>query len=98
MRVVGLEEYSASLLLDFLACGERNTGCVTCACGNNHLGGDDFDQVLVDHFISELKKEYKCDVRKDIAVLSRLKEAAETAKIDLSSIPQKTGRSTMKQA
>ena len=49
---------------------------VLATAGNNHLGGDDFDQALVDHFVSEIKKEYKCDVRKDIAVLSRLKEAA----------------------
>ena len=63
---------------------------VLATAGNNHLGGDDFDQALVDHFVSELKKEYKCDVRKDIAVLSRLKEAAETAKIDLSSMTETT--------
>ena len=61
---------------------------VLATAGNNHLGGDDFDQALVDHFISELKKDYKCDVRKDIAALSRLKEAAETAKIDLSSMTE----------
>ena len=63
---------------------------VLATAGNNHLGGDDFDQALVDHFVSEIKKEYKCDVRKDIAVLSRLKEAAETAKIDLSSMTETT--------
>ena len=63
---------------------------VLATAGNNHLGGDDFDQVLVDHFISDLKREYKCDVRKDMAVLSRLKEAAETAKIDLSSMTETT--------
>lgn len=61
---------------------------VLATAGNNHLGGDDFDQALVDHFVADLKREYKCDVRKDIAVLARLKEAAETAKIDLSSMTE----------
>lgn len=53
--------------------------------GDTHLGGDDFDQVLIDHFISEFKKEQGIDLKEDPASLQRLKEAAEKAKITLSS-------------
>lgn len=53
--------------------------------GDTHLGGDDFDQVLIDYFISEFKKEQGIDLREDPASLQRLKEAAEKAKITLSS-------------
>jgi molecular chaperone DnaK len=53
--------------------------------GDTHLGGDDFDQRLIDHFISEFKKEQGIDLREDPAALQRLKEAAEKAKITLSS-------------
>lgn len=53
--------------------------------GDTHLGGDDFDQVLIDHMISEFKKEQGIDLKEDPAALQRLKEAAEKAKITLSS-------------
>ena len=53
--------------------------------GDTHLGGDDFDQVLIDHLISEFKKEQGIDLKEDPAALQRLKEAAEKAKITLSS-------------
>ena len=53
--------------------------------GDTHLGGDDFDQRLIDHFISEFKKEQGIDLKEDAAALQRLKEAAEKAKITLSS-------------
>src|SRR6202790_5296377 len=52
--------------------------------GDTHLGGDDFDQVLIDHIADEFKKEYGIDLRKDQMALQRLKEAAERAKKDLS--------------
>ncbi|MEP7103163.1 MAG: molecular chaperone DnaK [Candidatus Dojkabacteria bacterium] len=53
--------------------------------GNTHLGGDDFDQVLIDHMIGEFKKEQGIDLKEDPAALQRLKEASEKAKITLSS-------------
>ena len=53
--------------------------------GDTHLGGDDFDQVIIDFLINEFKKENGVDVSKDPMALQRLKEAAEKAKIELSS-------------
>ncbi len=53
--------------------------------GDTHLGGDDFDQVLIDYIAEEFKKEHNVDLRKDPQALQRLKEAAEKAKIELSS-------------
>lgn len=53
--------------------------------GDTALGGDDLDQILIDHLIAEFKKESGIDVAKDRMVLQRLKEAAERAKIELSS-------------
>ena len=53
--------------------------------GDTHLGGDDFDQALIDHFVAEFKKEQGIDLSEDPAALQRLKEAAEKAKIALSS-------------
>jgi molecular chaperone DnaK len=52
--------------------------------GDTHLGGDDFDQVLIDYIADEFKKENGIDLRKDQMALQRLKEAAERAKKDLS--------------
>ena len=52
--------------------------------GDTHLGGDDFDQVLIDYIADEFKKENSIDLRKDQMALQRLKEAAERAKKDLS--------------
>src|SRR5437016_10706196 len=52
--------------------------------GDTHLGGDDFDQVLIDHVADEFKKQHGIDLRKDQMALQRLKEAAERAKKDLS--------------
>jgi molecular chaperone DnaK len=56
--------------------------------GDTHLGGEDFDLRLVDYFADEFKKEKGIDLRKDRLALQRLKEAAEKAKIELSSTPQ----------
>jgi len=53
--------------------------------GDTHLGGDDFDQVIIDFLVSEFKKEHNVDISKDPMALQRLKEAAEKAKIELSS-------------
>ncbi len=53
--------------------------------GDTHLGGDDFDKVLIDYIADEFKKENSIDLRKDTQALQRLKEAAEKAKIELSS-------------
>lgn len=56
--------------------------------GDTHLGGDDFDQVLIDYLADEFKKQEGIDLRKDAMALQRLKEAAEKAKIELSSSMQ----------
>jgi molecular chaperone DnaK len=53
--------------------------------GDTHLGGDDFDQVIIDWMADEFNKEEGMDLRKDPIALQRLKEAAEKAKIELSS-------------
>ncbi len=53
--------------------------------GDTHLGGDDFDQVIIDWLAEEFKKEEDMDLTKDPMALQRLKEAAEKAKIELSS-------------
>jgi len=53
--------------------------------GNTHLGGDDFDQVIIDWLAEEFLKDENIDLRKDPMALQRLKEAAEKAKIELSS-------------
>ena len=54
--------------------------------GDTHLGGDDFDQIVVDWLIAEFKKAEGIDLGKDRMALQRLKEAAEKAKIELSSV------------
>ena len=53
--------------------------------GDTFLGGDDFDQQIIDYFADEFKKDQGVDLRKDRMALQRLKEAAEKAKIELSS-------------
>jgi molecular chaperone DnaK len=61
---------------------------VKATAGNNHLGGDDFDQRIIDYVAEEFRKEHGIDLRKDRMALQRLKEAAEKAKIELSSTLQ----------
>ena len=56
--------------------------------GDTFLGGEDFDQRLIDHLVSTFKKEQSVDLAKDPLALQRLKEAAEKAKIELSSAQQ----------
>ena len=56
--------------------------------GDTFLGGEDFDQRLIDYIIDEFKKDQGIDLKKDVMALQRLKEAAEKAKIELSSAQQ----------
>ena len=63
---------------------------VLATAGNNHLGGDDFDQCIVDYLVSEFKKQTKIDLTRDPAAMQRVREAAEKAKIELSSMTQTT--------
>lgn len=56
--------------------------------GDTFLGGEDFDQRLIDYIVSEFKNESGCDLRNDVLALQRLKDAAEKAKIELSSAQQ----------
>jgi molecular chaperone DnaK len=58
---------------------------VKATSGDNHLGGDDWDQRLVDHFVKQFKNAHGVDLSKDKMALQRLREAAEKAKIELSS-------------
>lgn len=53
--------------------------------GDTHLGGDDFDKVILDYLAEEFKREYGIDLRKDPQALQRLRDASEKAKIELSS-------------
>jgi len=56
--------------------------------GDTFLGGEDFDQRIIDHIVSEFKKEQGVDLTRDVLALQRLKEAAEKAKIELSNSTQ----------
>jgi molecular chaperone DnaK len=58
--------------------------------GDTHLGGDDWDQRLIDHIAEEFRKKEGIDIRKDAMALQRLKEAAEKAKIELSTAQETT--------
>ncbi|MCT8139668.1 molecular chaperone DnaK [Anaerobacillus sp. CMMVII] len=59
---------------------------VRATSGDNKLGGDDFDQVIIDHLVAEFKKENSIDLAQDKMALQRLKDAAEKAKKDLSGV------------
>ncbi|GFR37383.1 chaperone protein DnaK [Insulibacter thermoxylanivorax] len=59
---------------------------VKATSGDNNLGGDDFDQKIIDYLVDEFKKEHGVDLSKDNAALQRLKDAAEKAKKELSSV------------
>ncbi|KGX88927.1 molecular chaperone DnaK [Pontibacillus litoralis] len=61
---------------------------VVSTAGDNKLGGDDFDQVIIDHMVAEFKKENGIDLAQDKMALQRLKDAAEKAKKDLSGVAQ----------
>ncbi|PJK17541.1 molecular chaperone DnaK [Chryseomicrobium excrementi] len=59
---------------------------VLATAGDNRLGGDDFDQVIIDYLVQEFKKENGIDLSKDKMAMQRLKDAAEKAKKDLSGV------------
>lgn len=61
---------------------------VLATSGNNNLGGDDFDQKIIDYLVAEFKKEQGVDLSADKMAMQRLKEAAEKAKIELSGVQQ----------
>ncbi|NQV09524.1 molecular chaperone DnaK, partial [Candidatus Woesearchaeota archaeon] len=63
---------------------------VKATSGNNHLGGDDIDELIMDWMAGEFKKENNMDLREDKTALQRLKDAAEKAKIELSSAQKTT--------
>ena len=63
---------------------------VLATAGNNHLGGDDFDQRIIDWLADEFKKSEGIDLRSDKMAMQRLKEAAEKAKIELSGVTNST--------
>lgn len=67
---------------------DMNSGIieVLATSGNNHLGGDDFDQCICDWMVQAFKKEHHVDLGKDPAAMQRIKEAAEQAKIELSGV------------
>ena len=67
--------------------GEKQFGVLS-TNGDTFLGGEDFDQRIIDYIISEFKKEQGVDLSKDVLALQRLKEAAEKAKIELSNSAQ----------
>jgi molecular chaperone DnaK len=70
--------------ISILDVGEDGVFQVLSTNGDTHLGGDDFDQVLMDHIADTFQKENGIDLRKDPMAMQRLKEAAERAKKDLS--------------
>ena len=70
--------------VSILDVGEDGVFQVKSTNGDTHLGGDDFDQVLMDHIADEFKKQNGIDLRKDAMAMQRLKVAAEQAKKDLS--------------
>ena len=61
---------------------------VKATSGNNFLGGDDIDDLIIDYLASEFKKDHSIDLKQDLIALQRLKESAEKAKIELSSSQQ----------
>jgi molecular chaperone DnaK len=63
---------------------------VKSTAGDTHLGGDDWDQRVIDHLVKTFKDQYGVDLSKDKMALQRLKEAAEKAKIELSSTQETT--------
>jgi len=63
---------------------------VLASTGDNHLGGDDFDQKITDHLVEHIESELKLEVKDDPLVMARLRRAAEAAKIDLSTVTYTT--------
>ena len=73
------------LEIAFDAATNQNTVEVKATNGDTHLGGDDFDQVLIKWIVDEFRKQEGIDLSKDTLAIQRIKEAAEKAKIELSS-------------
>jgi molecular chaperone DnaK len=73
--------------ISILELGE-GTFQVKSTSGDTHLGGDDFDQKVIDYLVDEFKKDQGIDLHKDKMALQRLKEAAEKAKSELSTVQQ----------
>ena len=63
---------------------------VLATAGNNHLGGDDFDECVVDYLVKQFRAENKIDLTRDPAAMQRIREAAEKAKIELSAMTATT--------
>ena len=61
---------------------------VLATAGNNHLGGDDFDDCVAEYLVKEFKRENRLDLSRDPVAMQRIREAAEKAKIELSSMTQ----------
>ena len=61
---------------------------VLATCGDNHLGGDDFDRLLSDYIVEEFRRKEGINLQKDMAAMQRIKEEAEKAKKELSSVTQ----------
>src|SRR6184192_3137139 len=89
-EIVAVFDYGGGTFdISVLEVGE-NVVEVVSTNGDTHLGGDDIDHRLMEYLIAEFKKENTIDVSKDQMVLQRLKEAAERAKIELSSVTETT--------
>ena len=73
--------------ISILEVGEKVVEVVS-TNGDTHLGGDDIDQLVMDWLVAEFKKDQGIDVSKDKMVIQRLREAAEKAKIELSSVTE----------
>jgi molecular chaperone DnaK len=73
--------------ISILEIGE-GTFQVKSTSGNTHLGGDDFDQRIIEWLVSEFKRDQGIDLRNDRMAIQRLKEAAERAKVELSTVQQ----------
>ncbi len=76
--------------ISILDIGEENVFEVLSTNGDTHLGGDDWDQKLIDHLAEQFRKQEGIDLRKDAMALQRLKEAAEKAKCELSTTKETT--------
>lgn len=63
---------------------------VLASCGNNHLGGDDFDDRIVQYIVDTFRKSTKIDLSKDVCAMQRVREATEKAKIELSGMSMTT--------
>ncbi|MGH3427451.1 MAG: Hsp70 family protein, partial [Mycobacteriales bacterium] len=91
------KEQNETVLVFDLGCGTFDVSIldisegvieVRATSGDTHLGGDDFDRRIVDHLADEFQRDNGIDLRNDPQALQRLFEAAEKAKVELSSVTQ----------